>query len=74
MARRTPVPPSYLTQAGQGLFAPPPEDESAWSHFLRTQVYAPEFSQGNLNIVISIGLFAASIAAVRTFGEAFAPA
>ncbi len=75
MARRNPIgAPSYLTQSGAGLFAPPPPNESAWGRFLRTQIYAPEFAQGNWNILMSVGLFVVSISAVQVCGEAFAPA
>ncbi|PFH48166.1 hypothetical protein AMATHDRAFT_150486 [Amanita thiersii Skay4041] len=68
--------------SGQPMFLPPQpakrviEDpnESSFSRFLRTEVYAPDKLPGNLSIVTGIGIFLAGIAAVRTWGDLMIPA
>ena len=83
MARRAAPPhsgPAYYTPAhlarggggpnGGALVDP---HESAWSRFLRTQVFAPDKLPGNVNIVAGVGLFVAGIVVVRRWGELFVP-
>ncbi|KAF8481751.1 hypothetical protein DFH94DRAFT_732785 [Russula ochroleuca] len=82
MARRAAPPhsgPAYYTPAhlarsggpnGGALVDP---NESAWSRFLRTQVFAPDKLPGNVNIVAGVGLFVTGIVVVRRWGEMFVP-
>lgn len=58
--------PAYLTSSA-------PLDESAWGHFLRTQIYAPEYKAGNWSILTGASVFAGAIVAVRLFGDALVP-
>ncbi|KAF8316175.1 hypothetical protein DL93DRAFT_2056569 [Clavulina sp. PMI_390] len=51
-----------------------PDDESAFQRFKRSEWDNPEKRAGNVNIVLSLGLFFGSIAAIRLFGDAIAPA
>lgn len=41
--------------------------------FLRTEIYAPDKLPGNLSILTGVAIFAAGIAAVRTWGELMLP-
>lgn len=61
--------PAYLTSSSGGR-----TDETAWSRFLREQIYAPEKRAGNWSILTGVGLFTGAIVGVRVFGEALAPA
>ncbi|KAF5309775.1 hypothetical protein D9611_013604 [Ephemerocybe angulata] len=76
MARRS-APPSetqYLPHPphqGRRLNDP---NESAFSRFLRTEVFAPEKLPGNLSIATGVAVFLGGIAAVRTWGELLVPA
>ncbi|KAI0059775.1 hypothetical protein BV25DRAFT_1022569 [Artomyces pyxidatus] len=76
MARRAAPPhsgPSYYTPAqlsGRGA----PVDESAFSRFLRVQIFAPDKLPGNVNIVVGVGMFLGGIAVVRRWGELLVPA
>jgi hypothetical protein len=81
MARRAAPPnsgPAYYTPAQlarsggpNGALVDP--NESAWSRFLRTQVFAPDKLPGNVNIVAGVGLFVGGIFIVRRWGEMFVP-
>jgi hypothetical protein len=76
MARRAAPPhsgPAYFTpaQLSRGPLVDP--NESAWSRFLRTQVFAPDKLPGNVNIVAGVGLFVGGIFVVRRWGELFVP-
>jgi hypothetical protein len=44
------------------------------TRFINEQVLAPEKLAGNLSIVTGITVFAAGVAAVRTWGELMVPA
>ncbi|TFK66965.1 hypothetical protein BDN72DRAFT_843592 [Pluteus cervinus] len=44
-------------------------NESAFSRFLRTEIYAPEKLVGNINVATALGMFAAGIIVVRTWGD-----
>jgi hypothetical protein len=48
-------------------------NESAWSRFLRTQVFAADKLPGNVNIVAGVGLFVGGVFVVRRWGELFVP-
>ncbi|KAF5346498.1 hypothetical protein D9756_010043 [Leucocoprinus leucothites] len=77
MARRSApsAQPSYLPHP---LSAPKRSlndpNESAFSRFLRTEIWAPEKLPGNINILTGVTLFFGGIAAVRTWGELMIPA
>ncbi|KAI3615360.1 hypothetical protein WG66_003494 [Moniliophthora roreri] len=70
MARRSAPPgsgPAYVPKnpaVGRRLVDP---DESAFSRFLREEVWAPEKLPGNISIVTGVGVFFAGILAVRTW-------
>jgi hypothetical protein len=49
-------------------------NESAFSRFLREEVWAPDKMSGNLSIMTGIGMFIGGIVAVRTWGELMIPA
>ncbi|KAM5537478.1 hypothetical protein V8D89_008805 [Ganoderma adspersum] len=73
MARR---PPTGASPFG----APPPRrvihdpNESAFSRFMREEIFSPENVEGNLKIVSSVVVFFGGIAAMRTWGELMIPA
>jgi hypothetical protein len=76
MARRAAPPhsgPAYYTpaQLSRGPLVDP--NESAWSRFLRTQIFAPDKLPGNVNIVAGVGLFVGGVFVVRRWGELFVP-
>ena len=83
MARRAAPPnsgPAYYTPAHlartsgpNGSLADPNESSSAWSRFLRTQIFAPDKLPGNINIVAGVGLFVGGVFVVRRWGELFVP-
>ncbi|KAI0003861.1 hypothetical protein BJV74DRAFT_764283 [Russula compacta] len=83
MARRGAPPhsgPAYYTPAqlargggGAGAGALVDADESAWSRFVRTQIFAPDKLPGNVNILAGVGLFVGGIFVVRRWGEMFVP-
>ncbi|KAF9235086.1 hypothetical protein BU15DRAFT_51798 [Melanogaster broomeanus] len=60
--------------------APPPRraindpNESAFSRFLREQLWAPEKLPGNISILTGVTMFAAGVFAARTWGEVLVPA
>ncbi|PPQ90711.1 hypothetical protein CVT25_005019 [Psilocybe cyanescens] len=71
MARRTTTSaqPSYLPhpQHGQGALTDP--NESGFSRFLRTEVFAPEKLPGNISIASALGVFFGGIVFIRTCGD-----
>jgi len=81
MARRAAPPhsgpayytPAHLARSGGANGALVDPNESAWSRFLRTQVFAPDKLPGNVNIVAGVGLFVGGIFVVRRWGELFVP-
>ena len=77
MARRAAPPhsgPAYYTPAQLARSGPLVDpNESAWSRFLRTQIFAPDKLPGNANIVAGVGLFVGGIVVVRRWGELFVP-
>ncbi|KDQ51361.1 hypothetical protein JAAARDRAFT_140321 [Jaapia argillacea MUCL 33604] len=81
MARRSAPPnsgPAYLSPhpsaARGGRAALHDADESAFTRFLREQIWSPEKLPGNLSILTGVGVFAAGIVAVRTWGDLLLPA
>ncbi|KAF8629786.1 hypothetical protein AX17_005565 [Amanita inopinata Kibby_2008] len=75
MARRSApsAQPTYLPHPHQKRLSEDPNG-SGFSRFLRTEIYAPEKMAGNLSILTGVAMFAAGIAAVRTWGELMVPA
>ncbi|KAF9563506.1 hypothetical protein CPC08DRAFT_661869 [Agrocybe pediades] len=66
--------PAYLPHQPhdpRGLVDP---NESAFSRFLRTDVFAPEKLPGNISIASAVGVFAAGIFVFRTWGDLLVPA
>ncbi|KAJ3755551.1 hypothetical protein EV360DRAFT_49564 [Lentinula raphanica] len=49
-------------------------DESAFSRFLREEVFAPEKLPGNISMMTGIGVFVGGILAVRSWGDLLIPA
>ncbi|KAI0074818.1 hypothetical protein K474DRAFT_1665017 [Panus rudis PR-1116 ss-1] len=78
MSRRAAPPPS----SGASLFgAPPPPqrrlndpNESAFSRFVREEIFAPEKLAGNINIATGVAVFLGGIFAMRTWGDLLIPA
>ncbi|TFK24598.1 hypothetical protein FA15DRAFT_669469 [Coprinopsis marcescibilis] len=76
MARRAApsAEPAYLPHIphqGRRLNDP---NESAFSRFLRTEIYAPEKLPGNFSILTGAAVFFGGIVALRTWGELMVPA
>ncbi|KLO06758.1 hypothetical protein SCHPADRAFT_861017 [Schizopora paradoxa] len=78
MARRSAPPgsgPSYLSPqygiSNRGSADVDP-DESALSRFMREQIFAPEYLQGNQTILVSLAMFVGGVAALRQWGEGLA--
>lgn len=75
MARRPP--PQNAAMFG---VPPPPRralndpNESAFSRFVREEVFAPEKLMGNINIFTAIGVFATGVFVARTWGDLLVPA
>ncbi|KAF4585181.1 hypothetical protein EYR40_002018 [Pleurotus pulmonarius] len=65
--------PSFAPQIQPRRAAHDP-DESAFSRFLREQIWAPEKLSGNISIVTGVGMFIGGIVAVRTWGDLMIPA
>lgn len=74
MARRNPAASSSLTPAGHISSSAHNENEGWFSSFKRREWDSPERRASNISIATSLGLFFGSIAVIRTFGEAMAPA
>ncbi|KAI0641220.1 hypothetical protein C8Q79DRAFT_329078 [Trametes meyenii] len=49
-------------------------NESAFSRFLREEIWAPENLPGNISILTAVSVFFGGIAAIRTWGELMIPA
>ncbi|KAI9062273.1 hypothetical protein FKP32DRAFT_1612600 [Trametes sanguinea] len=49
-------------------------NESAFSRFVREQIFAPENLPGNISILTAVTVFFGGIAAIRTWGELMIPA
>jgi len=76
MARRSAPPgsgPAYYSGAPprRGLTDP---NESAFSAFVREEIFSPEKLPGNLSILMGVAVFLGGIAAMRTWGELMIPA
>ncbi|KAF9526793.1 hypothetical protein CPB83DRAFT_816559 [Crepidotus variabilis] len=63
---------SYLPQPTPRTLHDP--NESAFSRFLRTEIFAPEKIAGNFSIATAVGLFAGGIVVIRTWGDLMVPA
>ncbi|EPQ61313.1 hypothetical protein GLOTRDRAFT_54228 [Gloeophyllum trabeum ATCC 11539] len=80
MARRSAPPgsgPAYMAPHGAVRIGGRPHhdpDESAFSRFMREQIFAPEKLPGNINIATAVSLFGFGIFAVRTWGDLLLPA
>ncbi|KAJ3504860.1 hypothetical protein NLJ89_g7723 [Agrocybe chaxingu] len=76
MARRSApsAQPPYLPHQPHSQRALNDPNESAFSRFLRTEVYAPEKIAGNISVASAVGLFVGGIIAVRTWGDLMVPA
>ncbi|TCD62523.1 hypothetical protein EIP91_006773 [Steccherinum ochraceum] len=69
MARRSAPPhsgPAYYSAPTRRIVDP---NESAFSSFMREQVWAPEKLPGNINIVAGLAVFFGGIFTMRTWGE-----
>ncbi|KAF9266445.1 hypothetical protein L218DRAFT_896477 [Marasmius fiardii PR-910] len=49
-------------------------DESAFSRFLREEIYAPEKLPGNISLLTGVGVFLGGVVVVRTWGDLLIPA
>ncbi|KAF9472644.1 hypothetical protein BDN70DRAFT_447116 [Pholiota conissans] len=76
MARRSApsAQPSYLTHSHHDHKSLHDSNESAFSKFLRTEVFAPEKLPGNISIASAVGVFVGGIIAIRTWGDLMVPA
>ena len=73
MSRRAaPGGPLFATQPQRRVVHDP--NESAFSRFLREEIFSPENLPGNVNILTSVAVFFGGIAAMRTWGELMIPA
>lgn len=77
MARRAaasgPVP-SFASASGPPTYGGkrlggPDSDESWLGSFLREQIFHPQYVQGNFNILVSVGMFAGGVFALRKWGD-----
>ncbi|KAJ4470877.1 hypothetical protein J3R30DRAFT_3300206 [Lentinula aciculospora] len=67
--------PSFLSGSQGGRRGQLTEsNESAFSRFLRDEVFAPEKLPGNISMVTGVGMFVGGILAVRSWGELLIPA
>lgn len=72
MARRSAPPnsgPAYLSPHPAGRRQLHDANESAFSQFMREQIWAPEKIPGNISILTGVGVFAGGIVIARTFGD-----
>jgi hypothetical protein len=49
-------------------------NETAFSRFMREEIWSPEKLPGNVNIAVSLTLFFGGIAAIRSWGDLLIPA
>ncbi|KAJ7244388.1 hypothetical protein B0H12DRAFT_807435 [Mycena haematopus] len=76
MARRAAPPnsgPPYISQSQSQRRTLIDPNESAFSRFLREEIYAPEKIGGNLSLLTGVGMFVGGILAVRTWGSMMVP-
>ncbi|PPQ96098.1 hypothetical protein CVT26_004730 [Gymnopilus dilepis] len=66
--------PSYLPHPQHDVRALNDPNESAFSRFLRTEVFAPEKLPGNISIASALGVFFGGIVVIRTWGDLLVPA
>ncbi|TFK33741.1 hypothetical protein BDQ12DRAFT_727483 [Crucibulum laeve] len=66
--------PAYVPHPGAPRRALEDPNESAFSRFLRTEIFAPEKLPGNIGILTGVSMFVGGIVAVRSFGELMIPA
>ncbi|KAJ7075953.1 hypothetical protein B0H15DRAFT_791180 [Mycena belliarum] len=66
--------PAYIppSQSQRRTLADP--HESAFSRFLREEIFAPEKIGGNLSLLTGVGMFVGGVLAVRTWGGMMLPA
>ncbi|KAF8174414.1 hypothetical protein BJ912DRAFT_858452 [Pholiota molesta] len=76
MARRSApsAQPSYLPHPHNDPRSLTDPNESAFSAFLRTEVYAPDKLPGNISIASAVAVFVGGIIAMRTWGDLMVPA
>lgn len=48
------------------------QQEISFSQYLKAQLFAPEVRQGNLNIALSVTVFAGAVIFLRNFGDLLA--
>lgn len=76
MARRSAPPnsgPAYINKNQVQRRSAHDPSESAFSRFLREEIFAPEKLPGNISIVTGVSMFVGGILAVRTWGEFMVP-
>ncbi|KAF8218011.1 hypothetical protein K438DRAFT_1702570 [Mycena galopus ATCC 62051] len=77
MARRAAPPnsgPAYIQQSQSQRRTVADPHESAFSRFLREEIFAREKIDGNLSLLTGVGMFVGGILAVRTWGDMMVPA
>ncbi|KAJ6494062.1 hypothetical protein DFH06DRAFT_525912 [Mycena polygramma] len=77
MARRSAPPnsgPAYIPQGQSQRRTLADPSETAFSRFLREEIFAPEKIGGNLSLLTGIGMFAGFIVVVRKWGALMVPA
>ncbi|KAF5384029.1 hypothetical protein D9757_006946 [Collybiopsis confluens] len=60
MARRTPTSSTHLSKSGQparGGYLGGDPNESAFSRFLREEIFAPAKLPGNISVAVGVGMF-----------------
>ncbi|KAI1787629.1 hypothetical protein LXA43DRAFT_895931 [Ganoderma leucocontextum] len=72
MARRAPAGVSPFGVPQRRVIHDP--NESAFSRFMREEIFSPENIEGNLKVVTSVVVFFGGIAAMRSWGELMIPA
>lgn len=77
MARRSAPPnsgPAYISKnQGAPRRAINDPNESAFSRFLREQIYAPDKLPGNISVLTGMSMFIGGILAVRKWGALMVP-
>ena len=74
MARCSAPPNSGPTYYSDARSAPVDSNESTFTAFLRSEIFAPEKIPGNLSIVTGVAVFLGGVAAIRTWGDMLIPA